>query len=194
VTETGIIAVVGIAATFLGTVLSGLGGAWLANNHAKNQELARRSFEVQAAARSLVVTILIEGRALREQVFAVGATLATTLGDPEADERYLNRILTQDDGMGGAINGHDKRLRRALTEALLLVRDDSLRQALLTFQERLPWYGEITGMYRGMRDMGIADETVLMQPTMKWASQFDLARESIEELSRRLVASPLATE
>ena len=71
-TETGLVALVGVLGTLVGTI----GGAWIARRAALEQLRSQRYGEATDAARAVVVRLIIAGRQWRDSIIGITFELA----------------------------------------------------------------------------------------------------------------------
>ena len=81
-TETGLVALVGVLGTLVGTI----GGAWIARRAALEQLRSQRYGEATDAARAVIVRLIIAGRQWRDSLIGITFELAQaeSLADSEA--------------------------------------------------------------------------------------------------------------
>lgn len=185
--ETSVIALAGIAATLLG----GLGATLLANAHARRLDHVRRASALQDAARALVVTIIVEGRALKNEVVGLGTVLAHG-ADIQKNEHYLNAMLEEGSGVKDNISVHYDALKRAIVEGRLLSNDVPLKVALEDLDERMDFWSQVIQPQREALRTGFTDPAGLLTPVQRWEASFGSGLRAVEEIAARLVASSLA--
>ncbi|GGD33177.1 hypothetical protein GCM10010915_11970 [Microbacterium faecale] len=184
-TETVIVALIGVG----GTLLGAFGGGHLANRHANKQLDARRQFEVHDAARSIVVTTLVAARAWRAA--ASGASMVVAAGE---DRSVIDKYMRDDffDSYSGQqIREHGAAFDRAVTEAKLLISNAPLREEIDSLQQlQTGWWGQVLDPSFELRKEG-ADKVERLRPWIRFNARFDRALAQVEATASRSIASQL---
>lgn len=137
-TETGIVALVGFAAT----LLSGLGASWLTNRSARQRDLDARSALAKAELRGAVVQTLIAGREWCGSAIGVMTGLARV---EDANQLHPTlRDLMANSQAGKDFSAHGPILIAQLTDTQLRVGDGPLSDALQELKRlRESWWIEV---------------------------------------------------
>jgi hypothetical protein len=137
-TETGIVALVGVAAT----LLSGLGAAWLTNRSARQRELEQRASLLQAEVRALIVEILVAARGLGEASAGISAGLAVMSSKEKFQKMLVELLNDSNSGKDFARYGED--LHTRLTDAQLRLTAGPVRDAVDAMTGlMLRWWEEV---------------------------------------------------
>lgn len=134
-TETGIVALVGVAAT----LLSGFGATWLANRSARQRDRDRRSESEAAEIRDLIVRILVAARGWSGASTGVSTGVAVATSKREFDELLGNLMDNSKPGIVDLMNNStpgndytrfDAELRAGLVEAKIRLPDGPLARRI----------------------------------------------------------------
>lgn len=137
-TETGIVALVGVVTT----LLSGLGAAWLTNRSARQRDLDQRASLLQGEIRALIVGILMTARGWGGST----AGLATGLALSTSKEQFSKNLL---DLLNNSTSGKDftrygDELQTKLTDAKLLLAEGPLADVIDAMNAAmLRWWNEV---------------------------------------------------
>ncbi len=113
--ETGIVALVGVVAT----LLSGLGAAWLTNRSARQRDLDQRASVLQGEIRGLIVGILMAARGWGGATAGIATGLALSTSKEQFSKNLLDLLNNSTSGKDFTRYGDD--LQTKLTDAKLLV-------------------------------------------------------------------------
>lgn len=114
-TETGIVALVGVVAT----LLSGLGAAWLTNRSARQRDLDQRASVVRGELRGLIVSILMAARGWGGATAGMATGLALSTSKEQFSKNLLDLLNNSNSGKDFTRYGDE--LQTRLTDAKLLV-------------------------------------------------------------------------
>lgn len=119
-TETGIVAIVGIGATLFGTLFA----AWWSSKSAMKLIRTERGHEIQDSQRAAIVEVLKAGRTLRDMIMVGGTAHCSAPTAAEAERWRLDHPLP--------VGGDSPRdaLREAATAARLIINNEELRDAV----------------------------------------------------------------
>lgn len=137
-TETGVVALVGVTAT----LLSGLGAAWLTNRSTRQRDLDRRAALEQAEIRALIVSALMAARRWGGTIGGIGGALAFA-ESKQNFQRAFPEYLTSA-GSGAEFQDSGDELHRALTEAKLRLEAGALAEAVdAMYALMLRWWQDV---------------------------------------------------
>lgn len=135
-TETGIVALVGVAAT----LLSGLGAAWLTNRSTRQRDLDHRASLVQAEIRALIVEILMAARKWGGAIGGIGGALAFSTSRQDF-QRAFPRYLSEP---GSDFQQAGDRLQQGLTDAKLRIEEGPLADVIEAMSNvMLRWWDDV---------------------------------------------------
>ncbi|WDH77905.1 hypothetical protein PTQ19_10265 [Microbacterium esteraromaticum] len=179
-TETGIVALVGVAAT----LLSGLGAAWLTNRSARQRDLDQRSMTLQREIRTLVVGVLIAARGWG------GATtgLSTGLSLSKSKEQFSKNLL---DLLDNSTSGEDFQrfgddLHAKLTDLQLLVADGSLAEVVDEMNDKmLKFWEEVLSPMSANLSGAHPDQAIRMKLASEFTDAWLALIRRLEETARK---------
>ena len=138
-TETGLVALVGVLGTLVGTI----GGAWIARRAALEQLRSQRYGEATDAARAVIVRLIIAGRQWRDSLIGITFELAQAESLADSEALRLASIGT-DPHSGDAVTRGRIALGDALAGAQILAWSDELDAAIERVAELPPrWWNEV---------------------------------------------------
>ncbi|MCB8043655.1 hypothetical protein ABTZ44_07595 [Microbacterium oxydans] len=185
-TETGIVALVGIVATLGGTLVATI----LANRHATKQTHAERTFALQDSLRALVVTALLEARAWHSSAQTVGMVSAAADSVQQVDN-YLKTDYI-DSWVGTQMRDRGEALTRAITELRILLAESPLRSALIAVESlHTNWWREVLDPIRDLHKEGQADKVQRLRPVWRFEADFTVVLSEVETQAAAIVSNAL---
>lgn len=137
-TETGIVALVGVVAT----LLSGLGAAWLTNRSGRQRDLDQRAAVLQGEIRALVVGILTAARGWGGSTTGLATGLALSTSKEQFSKSLLDLLNNSTSGKDFTRYGDD--LQTKLTDAKLLVAEGPLADVIDAMNTAmLEWWNDV---------------------------------------------------
>lgn len=158
-TETGLIALVGIVGTLLGTI----GGAWISRRSTLDQMRTQRFHETQDAARATIVRLIVAGRQWRDSIVGVSIDLAVADSVEESEQLRVTLIPVDPHSSDPVTRGRVE-LRDALAEAEILSWSDDLDAAIARLGALHPrWWNEV--ILTNESSIGAGEESVDIRVT-----------------------------
>lgn len=184
--ETVVVAVVGV----LGTIISGLGAALVANRHSATQERLARRHELQDTARSVIVTVLVEARDWYSAASSVSMVVASA-SDLVRVDHFLDTGLSESES-GHNLRVHKAAFERAATEANLLIADPKLSaavSALLALHQG--WFEAVITPVREDFEQGQHDKVERLRHWIAYDAKFSYGLAALERIATVAISSSL---
>lgn len=178
-TETGIVALVGVVAT----LLSGLGAAWLTNRSARQRDLDQRASVMQGEIRGLIVGILMAARGWGGATAGISTGLALSTSKEQFSKNLLD--LLNDSTSGKDFIRYGDELQTKLTDAKLLVPGGPLAEVIDAMNAAmLEWWNAVLSPMQDNLASTSPNQHVRMKLATVHSEEWQALIRTLEETAR----------
>lgn len=178
-TETGVVALVGV----LATLISGLGAAWLTNRSSRQRDIDQRMSLMQAEIRGLIVNTLVAARGWAGAVAGISTALAGATSKEQFQSQLTDLLTNSKPGKDFDLYGPE--LHTRLTEARLRIADGALADSVDEMNTvMLSWWDEVITPMR--EDLTSEHPSLFdrVQLSSQYVKRYSAALRTLEETAR----------